>query len=166
MSNWYVVNTHPHQEARAESNLRQQSYHVWFPRLLSARRHARRVDTTMRPLFPGYVFVRLDEETQAWRAINSTFGVRRILCQGDCPAPVECGFVEALKERTDDSGAVILPDDGLKLGHPIQILSGPFSDHIGTLLRLADKDRVTLLLSVLGREVPVLVSRRQVVAYA
>jgi hypothetical protein len=37
--NWYVVNTHPHQEARAEVNLRQQGYEAWLP-AVAQRRHA------------------------------------------------------------------------------------------------------------------------------
>jgi transcriptional antiterminator RfaH len=163
---WYVVNTLPHQEARAETNLSQQGYEVWLPRLLRSRRHARRIDTTAVPLFPGYLFVHLDSQTQVWRAINGTFGVRRILCHGDCPAPVEAGFVEALKKTTDESGVVALSAAGLKVGQPLRVLSGPFSDCVGTLLRLADKDRVTLLLSLLGREVQVLIARRQVMTVA
>ncbi len=166
MSNWFVVNTHPHQEMRAEANLRQQGYEVWLPRLLRSRRHARKVDTTLAPLFPGYLFIRLNRKIEAWRAINSTFGVRRILCRGETPAPVETGFVEALMRRTDDTGALAPEADALRLGDTLHILSGPFSDRIGTLLSLADKDRVALLLNLLGREVPVLVSRHQVAACA
>jgi transcriptional antiterminator RfaH len=164
--NWYVVNTHPHQEERAEINLRRQGYDAWLPRLLKSRRHARRVDVTSVPLFPGYLFVGLDHRAQPWRAINSTFGVRRILCLGEQPKPVERGFVEALKQTTDERGVVALPAEGLKLGQPLRLLTGPFADCIGTLLHLADKDRVALLLNLLGREVQVLVSRQQVTAVA
>jgi transcriptional antiterminator RfaH len=151
---------------RAEANLRQQGYQVWLPRLVRARRHARKVDTTLAPLFPGYLFIRLDEQMQAWRAINSTLGVRCIICHGETPTPVETGFVEALMRRADGGGVLALQTDDLRLGDQLHFLSGPFSDRIGTLLRLADKDRVALLLNFLGREVPVLVSRHQVAAFA
>ena len=89
MGYWYVVNTHPHQEARAELNLRRQGFDAYLPRLVRQRRHARRVDMTSVALFPGYLFVRLDAEAQPWRVINNTFGVRRILCDGEQPLPVE-----------------------------------------------------------------------------
>lgn len=166
MRNWYVVNTHPHQEERAEINLRRQGYQAWMPRLLRERRHARRIDVTSVPLFPGYLFVNLDHQMQPWRAIDSTFGVRRILCHGERPRPVEQGFVEALKETTDENGVVALAAEEFKIGQPLRLLTGPFADRIGTLLRLADKDRVALLLNLLGREVQVVVSRRQVIAVA
>ena len=167
MKNWYVVSTQPHQEARAETNLRRQGYEAWLPKLLRQRRHARRVDTTKAPLFPGYLFITLEPQVQTWRAINSTFGVRHILCHGELPRPIERGFVEALKETTDDSGVVALPNaDKLVPGQPLRLLTGPFANSVGTLLRLADKDRVALLLDLLGREVQILVSRRNVIAAA
>ncbi len=167
MRNWYVVNTHPHQEARAEVNLRQQGYEAWLPKLLRTRQHARRVDTISAPLFPGYFFITLDPHAQAWRAVNSTLGVRQLLCQGERPRPIERGFVEALKETTDDSGIVALSAAEMLLpGQPLRLLGGPFANSVGTLLRLADKDRVTLLLNLLGREVQISVSRRQVMAVA
>lgn len=166
MRDWYVVSTHPHQEERAHANLRRQGYNAWLPRLLRSRRHARRVDVTSAPLFPGYLFVRLDCQAQPWRAIDSTFGVRRILCHGELPRPVERGFVDALKQTTDEHGVVSMPGEGLKPGQPLRLLTGPFAERIGTLLRLADKDRVALLLNLLGREVEVVVSRRQVMAVA
>jgi transcriptional antiterminator RfaH len=165
--NWFVVTTYPHQEPRAEANLRHQGYEAWLPKLLRARRHARRIDTTSAPLFPGYLFIKLDPHAQTWRPINGTFGVRHILCHGEFPRPVERGFVEALKETTDESGVVSLPNaERLKPGQPLRLLTGPFADSMGTLLRLADKDRVELLLNLLGREVQVLVSRRDVIAAA
>ena len=166
MSNWYVVNTHPHQEGRAEANLRQQDYDVCLPRLLRTRRHSRRTDTVSAPLFPGYLFVGLDRRAQAWRAINSTFGVRQLLCHGDSPRPIESGFVEALRTTMDERGVVTLPPDSFECGQPLRLLAGPFADRIGTMLRVADKDRVALMLNLLGREVEVLVSRRQVAAVA
>lgn len=167
MRSWYVVSTHPHQEARAEANLGRQGYEAWLPKLLYQRRHARRVDTTTAPLFPGDLFVALDPNVRAWRAINSTFGVRQILCHGERPRPVERGFVEALKNTADEEGIVALHvADTLEPGQPLRLLTGPFANSIRTLLRLAGRDRVMLLLNLLGREVQIMVSRRHVIAAA
>ncbi|HQF30164.1 MAG TPA: transcription termination/antitermination NusG family protein, partial [Hyphomicrobiales bacterium] len=64
MAGWYVVSTQPHQEARAESNLVRQGFETWLPRFARERRHARKVDTVLVALFPGYLFVRLDPDVQ------------------------------------------------------------------------------------------------------
>ena len=95
MRAWYVVNTLPHQEARADQNLRRQNYTTLLPVTRRTRRHARRLDTVLTPLFPGYLFVELDLETQSWSSINSTFGVKRLLCGGDRPTELQRDFVDS-----------------------------------------------------------------------
>lgn len=162
MKDWYAVSAHPRQESRAEVNLRRQGYVAWLPKLLRSRRHARRVDTVAYPLFPGYLFVQLQSCSQSWRPINSTFGVRHIVTLGGRPAPVCLGVVEELQTLADDQGIVSPALHELKIGQSLRILTGPFSERVGTLMRLPDSERVMMLLSLLGREVPVVVSRRGV----
>ncbi len=160
MKRWYVVNTLPHQEMRAVTNLRQQGYHAWLPSIFRSRRHARRIDTVRTPLFPGYLFVELDIDCEAWSSINGTFGVRRLICQRERPTAVPGSFMTALRETLDDKNSVAMPDMGLQPGTKVRMIAGPFVNCIGTLLSLAAKDRVALLLNVLGQEVSTVVSRR------
>jgi len=161
---WYVVYCQPRQEDRADFNLRRQGFETWLPRLRRTRRHARRMDTRLVPLFPGYLFVSLDLERHPWRSINGTFGVRRILCTDERPSPVAKGFIESLRETVDAEGLVAVPKDTFKCGDRVRLVASPFADMIGTLARLTDKDRVAVLLNVLGREVQALVSRRVLVS--
>jgi len=159
MSRWYVVNTLPHQEARAEANLRRQGYRAWLPSIVRSRRHARRIDTILAPLFPGYLFVEIDVEREAWTPINGTFGVRRLLCHRERPMPVPGDFMEALRQTLDVDGVVAVPEP-LKPGQKVRLIAGPFVDCVGTLLHLAANGRVALLLRLLGQEVSTVVSRR------
>lgn len=155
---WYVVNTLPHQEERAELNLRRQGYRPWLPRVLRSRRHAQRFDQVRTALFPGYLFLPLDLEHQRWRPVMGTFGVRQIICFNERPAPVPEGFVEALQGCADDQGMVSAPQDQMRPGAFVRVLRGPFVDHVGTLVGLDHHRRVSLLLNVLGREVATSVS--------
>lgn len=164
MKRWYVVNTRPHQEGRADLNLRRQGFEAWLPRLKRTRRHARRWQTVLAPLFPGYLFVRLDPDAQAWHAIHGPFGVRWLICHDGRPAPVAGGFVDVLHESVDGEGAVSPAPDGLRPGDRVRVLSGPFADRIGTLVRLAERERVALMLEALVREVQMTVYRSQVAA--
>lgn len=165
MNQWYVVSTLPHQEARAEANLRRQGFRSWMPTIKRSRRHARRIDTVRSPLFPGYLFVELDLQRETWVPINSTYGVRRILCRDEGPAPAPTAFIEALCRTIDGDGMVAIPEP-LKPGQQVRMIAGPFVDCVGTLLYLAAKDRVALLLEVLGQKVTTLVSRRALVPAA
>lgn len=160
MTGWYVVSTQPHGEARAEANLVRQGFETWLPRFAKERRHARKVDTVLKALFPGYLFVRLDPETMRWRSINGTVGVRHIIVHDERPARLPDNFVESLKARTGPDGLVAPPDEEtLAPGMRVRLTGGPFADQIATLVRLADRERVALLLSLLGREVTTTVPR-------
>lgn len=156
---WYVANTLPHHEVRAKTNLLQQGYRAWLPTLKRARRHARRIDTVLAPLFPGYLFVELDPTKQIWSPINGTVGVRRLLCQNMRPVRVPDKFIETLRQRTDNDGIVATLGSDLRPGQKVRIVAGPLLDRVGTLLNLAAKDRVALLLSILGQEVSTVMSR-------
>src|SRR5947209_12221558 len=102
-ASWYVVQTHVNGEAKAAQNLMRQGYEIYLPRYLKRRRHARKLDFTAKPLFPRYMFVAIDMSAQRWRSIQSTFGVSRLVSNGDDPATVPAGVVEALKAREDDN---------------------------------------------------------------
>ena len=103
---WYAAHTHARDEVKAMLHLRRQGFEVYLPQHLKRRRHARRTDWVPSPLFPRYLFVRMDPEGVRWRAINSTIGVSYLVCNGDRPSPVPPGIVEEIFARTDDDGMV------------------------------------------------------------
>ena len=47
---------------------------------------------TLRPMFPGYVFVFFDIEGGLWRKIYSTPGITRLVSFGNEPAMVPFGY--------------------------------------------------------------------------
>lgn len=162
MSAWCAVNTLPHQERRAEINLRRQGLSVFLPRLWKIRRHARKVDRILEPLFPGYLFVQLDPVVSPWRMINGTYGVRALVMQGDRPAYLPRGFVERLSEEADADGALSAPQVDIKPGDRVQVLHGAFRDCIATVVCLARRERVELLMNMLGGEVLAIAARHHV----
>lgn len=162
MTAWFAVNTLPHQERRAELNLRRQGVHVYLPHLRKTRRHARRVDQVFEPLFPGYLFVRLDVSASPWRMINGTFGVRRLVMQGGRPAPVADGFVEHLRAEADPDGALRPPRPNVKPGDRVRVVHGALSDCVATVVRLNRRERVELLLNLLGGEVLAVAARADI----
>lgn len=163
-ANWYAVSTHPNQEGRAETNLRRQGYETWCPRYRKIRSHARRREAVLAPFFPGYLFVMIDLNSQGWGAINSTFGVRYIVCQGKLPSRVPPDFVESLQLMEEGQGYLDLPSNDLKCGDCVRITTGPFAEMIGTLVGIPGRDRVSILLDMLGRAVEATVLRDHLVA--
>jgi transcriptional antiterminator RfaH len=164
-SRWFVVQTQVNGEAKAARNLLHQGYDVYLPRYLTRRRHARKVDLVARPLFPRYMFVAIDMATQRWRSIHSTIGVSHLVCNGDDPAPVPEGVVAALMAREDDSGFIKMElKPAFAPGDEVRVLVGAFMDSAGLFIGIADHDRVSILLDMLGRKVRVLLDADMVAA--
>ena len=151
---WYVARTQPHAEGHAIVNLEKQNFRTFCPRFKKSRRHARRVENVLVPLFPSYIFLRLDLTRDRWRSVNGTRGVAYILMQGDLPQAVAPGVVESIQQRTRADGTVDLAPR-LNIGQPVRVAYGPFADFVGTLQQLDSAGRVRVLLSLLGRSVPV-----------
>jgi transcriptional antiterminator RfaH len=162
---WYVVQTQVNGEAKAAENLRRQDYAIYLPRYLKRRRHARKVDFIAKPLFPRYMFVAIDIATQRWRSVQSTVGVSRLVTNGDEPAAVPEGVVNALRAREDAKGFVNM-DAGPAFapGDKVRVLAGAFIDNAGLFHGMADHDRVSILLDMLGRKVRVVLDADLVVA--
>ena len=99
MTGWIVVHTHVHAETKAEHHLLRQGYEVYLPRYNKTRRHARRLETVIRPLFPGYLFVGFDSDETCWRPIQSTIGVRHLIRAGDRPVLAPDWIVDGLRGR-------------------------------------------------------------------
>jgi transcriptional antiterminator RfaH len=160
---WYVVHTQPHNEVRAEANLRQQGFVTYLPRYLRSRRHARRTETVVRPLFPRYMFVCLDLARDRWRSVQSTFGVSHLVIAGEEPLSLPAGVVDEIRAREGGDGYVALGlPAGIGPGSPVRLIDGIFADAKGVLERIADDRRVSILLKLLGRDVRVFVSAASV----
>jgi transcriptional antiterminator RfaH len=167
MDRWYVVHTHAHCESKAAIHLRRQAYTVYLPHLQKKIRHARRLSLVGRPLFPRYLFVRLDIEQAPWRAIRSTIGVAGLVSTSDRPAPVPVGIIEQIQASEDADGIVRLPTaDHFRNGQLVEITDGAFDGLQGLVESTTDEERVTLLLNLLGREIRVRVSPEMLRAVA
>jgi transcriptional antiterminator RfaH len=158
MERWYVAETHPQSETRALEHLARQGYAAYLPRYLKRRRHARRTDTVRAPLFPGYLFVCMDVAKTRWRAIRSTIGIRHLICEGEKPLPVPTGVVEGIRAQEDTSGLVpVAPPVPFTAGEEVRVTDGALREQIGWFQRVADRERVVILMSLLGRQIPFVV---------
>jgi transcriptional antiterminator RfaH len=162
---WFVAHTHPRAEMKATAHLNRQGFDVYFPRYLKRRRHARRIETVAAPLFPRYLFVAVDLAAQRWRSIYSTIGVTRLVCNGEDPAAVPDGIVEGLKSREDADGFLKFDfRPPFRAGDKIRVLDGAFTSCLGLFEGVAERERVAILLDLLGRKVRVVLDADLVAA--
>ena len=158
MKAWFVVRAKTGAEDRAVWHLKNQGFGAYLPRYRKEIRHARKTSTVLRPLFPGYVFVRMDIAQQRWRAINGTVGVISLVQFGGAPHPLNDAVIDAIRDR-EDGGLVSLAPDGLKKGDRVRVREGAFVEHTALLAEVSDDMRVILLLDLMGREVRVTMRR-------
>jgi transcriptional antiterminator RfaH len=157
-SGWYVVQTQINAEAKAARNLLRQGFEIYLPKYLKRRSHARKIEKVSAPLFPRYMFVQIDMATQRWRAIQSTFGVSHLVLQGSDPARVAPQVINSLKAREDEGGYVTLDKrPKFALGEKVRVLAGVFAENFGLFDGMADRERIAILLDLLGRKVRVLI---------
>lgn len=153
MKRWFVVHTRASNEERAAHHLAFQGFETYLPRYRKTRRHARRVQEVLRPLFPRYLFVRLNLDVEHWRSINGTLGVNHVICHGNRPQAVPDGVVAAIIARETSPGIVELDPPKFRPGEAVRIERGAFADSVGLFLEMADSKRVVLLLDLMGRAV-------------
>jgi transcriptional antiterminator RfaH len=150
--NWYVAQLKPNGFERAISNLNRQNFETFMPMRRKTVSHARQLKEVLRPIFPGYIFVRFGSQHSDWRKINSTFGVGRLVSfRAQQPVAVPEGLMLALMERCDEK-AVLRPLDDLKAGEAVKMMTGSFAEFVGEIEAFVAADRLRILFDFMGQK--------------
>jgi len=160
-TSWYVIHTKPGNEHRVETNLSHQEIDVFLPLLESFQYASGQMIQKIKPLFPNYLFARLDIDLHYYK-VRWTRGVNKILGSGVEPVPISEKVIQAIKDRTGKGNLVKLEEEWRE-GDPVRIHSGPFKELIGIFQKkISDSGRVRILLNLIGVDVRVQVSRWQI----
>ncbi|HWP58301.1 MAG TPA: transcription termination/antitermination NusG family protein [Candidatus Acidoferrales bacterium] len=149
---WYVLYSKAHKEEQAQFHLRLKGIETFFPRLQlpGASDDRRRIV----PLFPNYLFVRVDLNREYQYVLWSP-GVKRLVTFGDTPVPLDECVVDFLRQEADSQG-VIKARSQLRRGQAVEIRGGPFDGLLGIIEDPPDdRGRVKVLLKLLSRQVSV-----------
>ena len=146
LANWYAFSTKRSEEFRAAHHLTQQSVTTFLPYQTATVKGARTLDYRKKPLFPGYIFGKVDLNEISITTLCSTRGVSGILCgHKSRPSPLKNDVIEALLRNCDNTGQQ-LPPSALVSGDKVRLTQGPLVDVVATVEKVAAKDRIWLLL--------------------
>jgi transcriptional antiterminator RfaH len=126
-------------------------YETYFPRLRERRfSHGRKIEVRP-PLFPGYAFFTVEAQ---WHTARWSAGVIGIIMDGIKPAKVADAVIEDIRGR-EHGGLIDLqpPPSALKTGDRVKVLTGPFTGHLGLYAGMRSRERVLVLLAILGGQV-------------
>ena len=144
---WYLVQCKPRQASRALEHLERQGYECLLPMHQIERLHKGQLQKLSEPLFPGYLFIRLDKVEDNWSPIRSTRGVNQIVSFGGRPTPVPDIIISDVTTRTASVKSALSKGDHILIDAPnLKQLDAIFLSRDG-------ESRVLLLLKILQRDV-------------
>jgi len=159
--NWFVVRTKAGDEHRANTNLLHQEVETFLPLFKNHYFRGGRMIQTVKPLFPNYLFAKIDLDLQ-FAKVKWTRGVSRILGSREGPVPISGIVVQTIQNRIGKDNLIELEEE-MKEGDLVQVTSGPLKDLVGVFQkRMSGKDRVKILLNLIGVDVPVQISKWQI----
>lgn len=159
---WYCARTKPKHEHIAAANLRRNlGLEVFHPRLRIERATRRGVVRTVEPLFPCYIFVRGFGSTL--NEIRYVAGVSTLVHFGQQIPIVSDSVIEELKQCFEEEEPLYV-EDRLCPGSEVSIADGAFRGFQAIVLKmLPARQRVQILLDILGRQTLVEVDRQSVI---
>jgi transcription antitermination factor NusG len=143
MSYWAIVHTQSRHEDMVCVQLKRAEFEIYLPRI----KLDSRIEPT--PLFPGYLFVRIVDR---WYPVRWTRGVIGLL---PIPTQLQEKTMNEIRNREGRDGLVKLPANQLRKGQQVRITRGNFEGQIALCEGMSGKDRVRVLLNMLGQKVPV-----------
>lgn len=149
---WYVVRTKARRESYAQDQLARRGVQTFLPRILEPGRGA--TEPIVGPLFPGYLFARLQLSLQ-YTAVIWSPGVRNFVSFGDVPCALGSEVVDFIQERCGVEGIVrALPT--FTDGDVVRVKCGPFGGLLGVVQgEVSARCRVRVLMDLLRRRTQV-----------
>ena len=159
-TSWFLAQLKPNCANIANENLKRQGFKTFLPMEEETRQRNGNFVTSMRPLFPGYIFVAFDIARGFWSTVNSTYGITRLVSFGKEPTAVPLDLVSQLMLRCDAKGK-LLPSKLLKPGDQVTLTKGPFANFVAEVEKSAPDRRVWVLMEIMGGQTRVAVATDQ-----
>jgi transcription antitermination factor NusG len=156
---WFVVHTWSRHEKSVFDQLRGKQIETFLPLYKPTKRWRNGQLSGPLPLFPGYLFVRIDIQNQL--PVLQTSGVARFVGFGQKPATISDNEIAQL-EAAVASGIDLSPHPFLAVGDRVRIKCGPLTGLTGILTRDKQRLRVVLSVELISRSISVELSSTDV----
>jgi len=146
---WFVISTKVRREQFAQEQLARRGVETFLPRIVEPLRPAGK--PAVSPLFPNYLFVRIDLHEQHFDVVW-TPGVKRFICFGTTPAPIADSVITFLQERIGPAGVLcVVPE--FRTGDVVRVRYGPMAGLVGIIEHPGSpRGRVRVLMELLKRQ--------------
>jgi len=160
---WYVVHTYSGHEHKVAATLVQRVksmkltdkvFELLIPTQEKIQIRRGKKETIKEKLFPGYMLVKMIVDDNSWLAVRTTPGITSFVGIGNKPTPLPPTEVDTIKKFTKQAAPKFKAS--FTISEAVRIVEGPFADFLGSVDKIDDdKGKVTVLVSIFGRETPV-----------
>ncbi len=156
---WYAVRTLPRHEKSIREHLGHRDVNCFLPVYRSVRRWRNGCDAQVElPLFPGYLFVRIDLGNRV--QVLEVPGVISLVGAGRQPLPLPDSEIMSLRDGLQLHKCE--PHAYLAVGQRVRIKAGPLVDWTGIVVRKNGSLRVVLALDQIMQGVAVTLDERDI----
>lgn len=145
---WYALQHKPAQGDRALQHLQNQGISCFYPKIQVEKIVGAKRTKKLEPLFPGYLFVNLEQKDPLWSKLRSTRGVLRVVSFSFKPATISDEVIEHIKVSLD----LVALHGGIKPGQSVRINKGPFEDIDAIFQAYDGSERAVVLISFMQRQ--------------
>ena len=142
--NWLVATYKTNEVRRVESNLLNQKFDYYLPKITTKKINS---NPKVEVLFPGYIFVNASFEN--YSVLKYTKGIKNIIKFGDNISYLSSEEIEAMK-KVEETSKIDPVVSQIQIGQDVMITKGSLAGSIVKVCSLPSKERVGVLLSFLG----------------
>ena len=163
---WYVVHTYSGYEKKVKVNIEKaiENRHL-ESKILEVKVPMQEVTeirstgkkNVQKKVLPGYVLIHMDaDDNDAWYVVRNTRGVTGFVGPGSKPVPLDEFEIDKIDQEK-------IARAEFAIGDTIMVIDGAWKDTIGNVSRIDEnKQTVTILVEMFGRETPVEIAFYQV----
>ncbi len=162
---WYVVHTLSGKEYQVKTglenraalnNLSDRITQVVIPSEKVSDVKAGKKIISSRKFYPGYVFVKMDFDDQTYYLVKETPGVIGFVGSGSVPQPLSPDEIGSILRLIEEKKEKVKPKVEFQIGEMVKVTDGPFANMAGVVEKFEpDKGKITVRVSIFGRETPV-----------
>lgn len=153
---WFALRVKSRCEKLVATIAHNKGFEEFLPLYQSRRRWSDRVKGMDLPLFPGYVFCRLDPQRRL--PLLTIPGVLHFVGLGKVPIAIEDSEIEAIQTAVR-SGLTVEPWEFLAAGQRVRLQEGPLAGLEGIFIGTSKQERIVVSVNLLRRSVAIAIQR-------
>lgn len=151
---WHIAYTMPKAEKKIHTEMQRQGISSYLPTYKSTRQWSDRKKVVELPLFPNYIFVKVNPGFQ-WKVL-AIRGVVKFVNTDNRPYVADESLIKSIRKL--EQGKPVLSNDTFVEGDKVQVLSGPLSGLKGVLVEKKGRYRLGVRVEALKQSILVDIS--------